>query len=135
MPLPKTYTERISVNMRGEHRAELQEHLPENIGVGAALRDAGLRAAGRADLVSEKRDESGHRRKRSEDIPEQVAVAVHLTATQKAVLDTAAKSKGVSRAVMLHDALRAELGLEPVEAANELGGWTRGKRRSRKPPR
>jgi hypothetical protein len=120
--------------MRGEQRAELQAKLPAHVGIGAALRDAGLRSIGREDLVLESRDESGHRKPgRSE--AEFVTAVVYMTREQKQAMDAFAKSSGRSRSALMVDALRAELGLEPAEADDALGGWQRGKRRSRKPPR
>ena len=123
--------------MLGSQRALLQERLPEDVGLGAALRDAGLRAVGAGHLVSDKRDESGHRKKRlpPSEQPDEVAVTVHLSDQQKAAIDSWAKQHGVSRTVLLQDALRAELGLEQLEPSSELGGWPRGRRQSRTPPR
>jgi hypothetical protein len=96
VPLPKTYTERCGVYMRGEQRAELQAKLPAHVGIGAALRDAGLRSIGREDLVLESRDESGHRKPgRSE--AEFVTAVVYMTREQKQAMDAFAKSSGRSR--------------------------------------
>ena len=121
--------------MRGEHRWELQRALPQEVGVGAALRDAGLRAIGRADLVIEAPREEGGNRAPRESTAEHVTVSVHLTGEQLEALTSAAKTAGQSRSTLLHDALRAELRLKGVKPADHPGGWTRGKRRSKSPPR
>ena len=121
--------------MRGEHRWELRRALPQEVGVGGALRDAGLRAIGRADLVIEAPREEGGNRAPRESTAEHVTVSVHLTGEQREALKAAAKKAGQSLSTLLHDALRAELQLKAVKPAERTGGWTRGKRRSRKPPR
>lgn len=127
------YTVRTSIAMRGDQRDELEAHLPDT-GLRAMLRDAGLRVIGRGDLVIDSgRDESGHRRKRKAgSTPPWVFVSVSLTAEQKKVLTAAAKSQSMSLSALLNDAVRFELGLDPVTESAK--GWKRGKRRS-KPPK
>ena len=127
MPLAKVYTEVVGVGMRVEHWEELKALLPD-VGVGTALRDAALRAIGRDDLVIEsQRNDSGHRARKSSPQRAYANIPVGTTRQQKAAIAAAARKAKKSVAALMHDALRAELGLSPVDAAGK--GWVRGRRR------
>lgn len=137
MSRPRVYTTSTSISMRREHRAEFEAALPEGASLGGWLRDSALRYVGHSHLVIPSTKDETRRFWRVDDDgdepePPWVFLAINLTAEQKAVLLTAARSRSLTMSAFLQDALRFELGLPPV--VESAKGWKRGKRRS-KPPK
>lgn len=128
---PRTYTERIAVRITTELRDSLRAKLAD-AGIGAAMRDAALRATGWENLVVDTaRDESGHQA-RAAAVGQWVTVGVNMTKLQKRALAKAAKSGEVALSALLRDSLVAELGL-PKPKASARGGWPLGARKSGRP--
>lgn len=131
-PLPKTFTAKVSVRMPAQQRYEIAERLG-CIGVAAALRDAALRAIGRADLiVGVSRDESGHRRKQKKAPTGYAVLQVSMTSAQREALDVAARRAEVSLSSLVEDSLLVELGM-PAREAIRVGSL--GQRKPTQPPR
>lgn len=129
---PRTYTERIAVRITTELRDSLRARLAD-AGIGAAMRDAALRAIGRDDLVlGEGRDESGHVNRPRGGGGGWCTVGVNVTRKQRAELRAAARDGKTALSALLRDSLVAELGL-PKPKASARGGWPLGARKSGRP--
>lgn len=129
-----TYTEQVAVRLPATTRNEIERHLGDDVGLSAAMRNAALKAIGRADLIfDDQRDESGHKRKRTSSA-KWVITPVKMTLQQKRALAKAAKTAGSSLSALLLESLRFELGLA-TPAPGKHKGWQFGKRRSSPPKR